>query len=397
MNSSRQHYLAGFLAGTGQSGAVPVPVAAAVPEAAPAPHGLSWEEQTKRELLPYDAFPRLAACARADEPPSEEDRFRFEWFGLFYQGPEKDAFIARVRLPGGRLREFQCFELARIVQELAGGWIELNVQGGLDVPGVPVRAGVELLRRLEGIGLSTRGTGGDCVRAVRGGEREDVPMVWELEHALLHGHEFGNLPGPCEVAFRAAGEGPADDDAPERIVFHAGPPVAVGPGRPDPWPPVPEPNPPTWRVSVPGVGDLGVAVAAARTVPVCLALLRVWSRQADRESRAVAALANFCREVGSAGLREAAEEELGQRLTDSPLPDTAVEPPGKPPDSSEVPGGRLLSGQMEALARAAAQHGVAGFRVVRGKYLLAAPGDSEMNTAAFEADLRRILSAGAGV
>ena len=372
LNSSRQYYLEGFQAGARREpdGAPPAP-----------PARLSWEEQTKRDLFPFDAFPCLSACALADEPPSDADRFRFQWFGLFYQGPQKDAFTARLRLPGGRLQGFQWLELARIVQELAGGYVECNAQGGLDLPGIPVRASVELLRRVEGIGLSARGTGGDCVRAVRGGVWEDLPLIHDLEHALVHGREFGDLPGPCEVAFRAAHAGAGA----ESIVFEG-----MATARAEQWPSTGEPDPEPWRLILPGSGELGIAVASAETVPACLALLRLWSRQADRETREHASLTSFCRGLGTTGLREALEKKLGRPLALSLPPDARAGSQATVPVGIEVMDGRLLSGQMESIARLLAEHENAEVSVVVPGSLFVRGG---ANAAAFEAQLRRIVSA----
>ena len=78
-----------------------------------------------------------------------------------------------------------------------------NPQGGLDLPGVPVRAAAEVVRRVEAIGLRTLLTGGDCVQAVRGGEHEHDAAIWPLvcalEQALLHDRQ----PRPtCRIAAR---------------------------------------------------------------------------------------------------------------------------------------------------------------------------------------------------
>ncbi|MBE7212365.1 MAG: NirA family protein, partial [Gluconacetobacter diazotrophicus] len=96
-------YLDGLLAATRPRRGVP-------PPAAPR----SEEERIKRALHPLDAFGRLLDCAEQDRPPDGDDAFRFQWFGLFYQGPRQDAFTLRLRLPGGRLRAFQLAGLAEL-------------------------------------------------------------------------------------------------------------------------------------------------------------------------------------------------------------------------------------------------------------------------------------------
>ena len=367
------------------------PDASGEPAVPPEPAPLSWEEEVKRTLHPFDAFPRLLACAGNDQPPSAADRFRFQWFGLFYQGPDHDAFVLRLRLPGGRLKGFQLLGLAEIVQELAGGVVELNARGGLDLPGVPVRASVEVLRRVEAIGLSARGTGGDCVQAVRGGEREagaEPPLVYglvcALEQALAQSREFEDLPGPCEVVLRAADERePTDGDA-ARLVFRASRPAPSEAAGPAGWPRGEAAVAPAWEVALPGGGELGVTFPAAEVLPVCFALLRVWSRQADRTRREQAAWASFCARLGAGELRAALERELGKSLAPST---ESMESTGQAekPSPRTVPVGRLLSGQMVTLARLAAQSGVDELRLVRPGSLLVPDG---VDPGAFAAVLR---------
>lgn len=373
----------------------PPPDASGGPAIPPEPAPLSWEEQVKRALSPFDSFPRLLACATNDQPPSAADRFRFQWFGLFYQGPDHDAFVLRLRLPGGRLQGFQLLGLAEIVQELAGGVVEPNARGGLDLPGIPVRVGVEVLRRVEAIGLRARGTGGDCVQAVRGGEWEgstEPPLVYglvcALEQVLAQSREFGDLPGPCEVVFRTADErGLMDGDA-ARLVFRASCPALPETAGPEGWPREKTVVAPTWEVLLPSGGALGVALPAAEVPPVCLALLRIWSRQADRTSREAAAWASFCARLGAGELRAALERELGKSLASSTGSGASAGPAGKALPRT-VPVGRLLSGQMVVLARLAARCGVDELRFVRPGSLLV-PGGAD--PAAFEAVLRHDLA-----
>ena len=407
LSTTRQHYLDGFLASTGRvrrdNELAPVPPGSpgqntngvpAVQSEPVEPAALSWEEQVKATLHPFDAFPQLLVCADTDQPPSADDRFRFQWFGLFYQGPENDAFVLRLRLPGGRLKGFQLLGLAEIAQELAGGVVEFNAQGGLDLPGIPVRACAEALRRVEAIGLSPRGTGGDCVQAVRGGEREggahaEPPLVYDLvcalEQTLAQSREFGNLPGPCEIELRAAAEKwPANGDTAACLIFQASRVASAEMVWPESWPREGAAAP-IWQVLLPSGGELGAAFTAAEILPVCLALLRVWSRQADRSSREQAALANFCAQLGAEEMRAALEAELGKSLASS-TGSRASADPADIPLPYPVPDGRLLSGQMVALARLAAQCDVDELRFVRPGCLLVPGG---VDRAAFEAVLHQ--------
>ena len=322
-----------------------------------------------------DAWPRLLHCADTNQPPGADDQFRFRWFGLFYQGPEQDAFLLRLRLPGGRLHALQLAGLAGIAQELAGGYVLCNPQGGLDLPGVPVRAAGGIVRRVEAIGLRTLLTGGDCVQAVHGGEQEEMAagsrpgtvslLVCELEHALLHDRQLADLPGPCEVFLGATDEGSANGldggSGPGMIGFRA---MSAANDRVE------------YRLCLPGVGAVDFPLAAAQVVPACLGFLRKWSEHGERADRRSAGLAEFCARVGG--------ERLRTWLAESAAPAAEIFPeshgpdvPRKPPLGAAVSNGRLLSGALLRLAEAARAHGSDEVRLAAGHLYLPQADDPE--------------------
>ncbi len=385
-------YLDGFLAAvdavTGKAnGTAPLP-AAEVPDRPSKPPppdrpGAVWseEERIKKKLHPLDAFARLLHCANTDQPPCADDRFRFRWFGLFYQHPEQDAFLLRLRLPGGRLRADQLTGLAGIAQELAGGFLTCNPQGGLDLPGVPLRVAAEVLRRAEEIGLRTLLAGGDCVQAVRGGELDGTsddpgppsvyPLVRELEQALAHDRQLADLPGSCEVILRTANEHPA--------ILPEGPPGHgtilfqgihdAGVER-------------TFSLSVPRTDALELKLRAAQIVPACLGLLRQWAEGGDRSDRGRTGLAKFCAETGRARLRESLAQAAGP-LIETPS-ETPVPPAARPRPFAgvRVQNGRLLSETLTRLAGAARDLGAGEVRLAAGRlYLPHAPNHPEAEKA----------------
>lgn len=323
---------------------------------------MSVEEGIKRRLHPLAAFPRLLECAATNCPPDEEDQFRFQWFGLFYQAPAQDAFVLRLRLPGGRLRPFQLAGLAEITQEFAGGQIILNDRGGLDVPGVPVTLAAKILSAVEAIGLSARCAGGDCVQAVRGGEYERpgpgtedqasiYPLVCALERALAFDPAFADLPGLCEIVFRAADEtdrihDPTADMLTLRSVSREEGLSSTGED--------------TFLLVLPGATDGGFRLSTRAVVPGCLSLLSLWRSDADRSNRQNAGLARFLRGVDPEALRTA----LGgaERV---PLP--RIHPGRRDPvPGCPIPGARLLSGQLAALEGRCREQGWREIRLAHG-------------------------------
>src|SRR6185312_12360262 len=59
------------------------------------------EEIAKREKHPFDIWDEMAANASAGRFPKGLDIFRHKFHGLFYVAPTQDAFMLRLRLPGG--------------------------------------------------------------------------------------------------------------------------------------------------------------------------------------------------------------------------------------------------------------------------------------------------------
>src|SRR5690348_3862973 len=108
LSSDQEQYLTGFFAGIAARGfrfgdVEPSPPAR---EPEPAAGDLIFEERVKRELHPLDAYPQLLENAETNQGPDKEDAFRFKWHGLFHLAPNKDAFMARLRIPGGVLNSF---------------------------------------------------------------------------------------------------------------------------------------------------------------------------------------------------------------------------------------------------------------------------------------------------
>ena len=332
----------------------------------------SFEETVKRRLHPLDAFPRLLNCVSANRPPDEEDRFRFEWFGLFYQAPEQDAFTLRLRLPGGRLKPFQLAGLAEITQEHACGEIRFNALGGLDVPGVPLASAITILHEVEGIGLSARGTGGDCVQTVRGGEDDGFgpagdggpiyPLVRALEHALSCRTVYSDLPRPCGIIFQTAGEAFVDNGwSIDTLILRA---TAGDGGRAGEN--QQRDSVPCFLLTLPGEPKSGWVLAREDVVPGCLELLENWALHADRSSRKNASLAEFLAGLDLEAIPGLPRNARRVLLPAGPRPSTSSGSAGDPRAGFAVLGGRLLSGQLTALARSCREQTWHEIRLARG-------------------------------
>src|SRR6266446_4183658 len=126
----QKEYLTGLFAGVAVRGQG-FSDAAAPP--APPDEDLIFEERVKRELHPLDAYGQIVENASGNKAPDKEDIFRFKWNGLFFLTPVKDAFMARLRIPGGVVTTFQLRELARIARELTSGYVQITTRGNFQM------------------------------------------------------------------------------------------------------------------------------------------------------------------------------------------------------------------------------------------------------------------------
>ena len=82
------------------------------------------EERIKNEEHPLDSYYRLLENAQSNKAPDKEETFRFKWNGLFYLNPVKDAFMARMRIPGGIVKTYQLRGIAQTAKDLTSGYCQ---------------------------------------------------------------------------------------------------------------------------------------------------------------------------------------------------------------------------------------------------------------------------------
>src|SRR5204863_705956 len=75
-----------------------------------------------------------------------------------------EAFMARLRIPGGVVRSYQLRELARIAQELTTGYVQITTRANFQIRLIEPKNAPEVLRRIQNVGLHTRGAGADNIR-----------------------------------------------------------------------------------------------------------------------------------------------------------------------------------------------------------------------------------------
>ena len=216
LSGEQTAYLEGLFAGLrnrGLSFGDVLPNPAAAPTQPPL-DDLIPEERIKRELHPLDAYPLLLQHAAANQAPDKENTFRFKWQGLFYLTPNQEAYMARLRIPGGQLYSFQLRELANIAEQLTSGYVQITTRANLQLRLILPKDTVEFVRRIQSIGLHTRGAGADNVRNLTcdpasGVDPEELIDTLPLTHALgqliLNHREFYDLPRKFNIAFHGGG------------------------------------------------------------------------------------------------------------------------------------------------------------------------------------------------
>jgi ferredoxin-nitrite reductase len=313
--AEQKQYLTGFFAGMEARGihfsdADPAPLAAAAQEDSA---DLILEERIKRELHPLDAYPRLLEYAAANKSPDKEDLFRFKWQGLFYLTPTKEAFMARLRIPGGILQSYQIRGLARAACELTTGYIQITTRANLQMRLIAPKDTPEFLRRVQATGLHTRGAGADNIRNITAhpttgidpNELIDVrPYVEELAQLIINDRSFYDLPRKFNIAFDGGGAISCVEDTNDIGVKAV---LADGAVH--------------FRIALGGATghqafaqDLGVSVPPAEINRVITSLVRVFIAHGNRGDRKRARLKHLLDKWPIDEFLAATEKEMGHSM-----------------------------------------------------------------------------------
>ena len=287
---------------------------------------LIFEERVKRELHPLDAFDVLLEHAAANKAPDKEALFRFKWNGLFFLTPNKEAFMARLRIPGGQLQTFQLREIARVAQELTSGYVQITTRANFQIRLIEMKDAPEVLRRIQSVGLHTRGAGADNIRNLTANPTagidpheliDTMPLCHQLGQIILNDRAFYDLPRKFNIAFDGGGLIGTVEDTND-IGLRA---VKVGAAS-DPIPPGIY-----FRVALGGATghkafarDIGVLVKPDEVLKVTAALVRVYIANGNRSDRKKARLKHLLETWTLEKYLEETEKLLGYKLLRVPGP-----------------------------------------------------------------------------
>ncbi|HEX9046719.1 MAG TPA: NirA family protein [Verrucomicrobiae bacterium] len=309
----QKEYLTGLFAGVAVRGRT---FAEAEP-AAPKTEDLIFEERVKRELHPLDAYEQIIENAIGNKSPDKEDLFRFKWNGLFFLTPVKDAFMARLRIPGGLVTTSQLLELAKIAQELTSGYVQITTRANFQMRLIQPKDAPEFLRRIQSIGLHTRGSGADNIRnltmnptaGIDPVELIDVnPYLQALAQIIINDRSFYDLPRKFNIAYDGGGLIGSVEDTND-IGVKA---VKVG-------------DEVLFRIALGGAtghkafaNDLGVLVPPAEINKVVVAIVRVFIEKGCRSNRKRARLKHLLETMSLDEYRSLVEKKLGKELRRAP-------------------------------------------------------------------------------
>ncbi len=390
----QQEYLKGFMAGVearrgsllpaGEGGGPPDALRAAQDATIARGAKLVPQEAAKREKHPLDRWEELTTRAAAGQFPRPIDDFIGRYHGLFFVGPAQDAFMCRLRIPGGILAAHQLEVIAGIAEDCAGGYADVTTRANLQFREIPASKGPEVVMRLGDIGLLPRGTGADNIRNITASPTAGIdaaelidtrPLVRALHHHILHSRDLFALPRKFNISVAGGGAVEVLQETND-IALSA---VATDAGL-------------RFRLTLGGITGhrdfargTGVVVAEADIIPVCDAILRVFIAEGDRTNRAKARLKYVLDRLGIETFLALVEQRLGRAL--ERMDEAAIQPPAPPAKHGHVgvhaqkqdglsyvgvvtPLGRLTVAQLRGLAEVARRFGSGTIRLTVWQNLL---------------------------
>jgi len=318
LNDEQRKYLEGYFAGLAAHGVSfgdvsPTPAVAGKVSL----DDLIFEERVKRELHPLDAYDQIVENAVNNKAPDKEEIFRFKWNGLFFLTPNKEAFMSRLRIPGGVVKTFQLRELAGIAKELTSGYVQITTRANFQMRLIQPKDCPEFLHRVQSVGLHTRGAGADNIRNLTANptagidphELIDVmPFCRELGQIIINDRSFYDLPRKFNIAFDGGGLIGTVEDTND-IGAKA---VKIG-------------DEIFFRIALGGATghkafarDLGVLLKPAELNKVIVALVRVYIANGNRGDRKKARLKHLLETWSLEKYLGETEKLLGYKLTKAP-------------------------------------------------------------------------------
>jgi ferredoxin-nitrite reductase len=373
------------------------------------------EEKAKREKNPLDMWQEMQQRADRGEFPKGTDVFLQKYHGLFYVSPAQDAYMCRLRFPGGQLSGYQMRGLADLADQFAGGYSDVTTRANLQFREINAANAMHVLNGLLDLGIVIRGSGADNVRNVTASPLsgldpheliETLPLARRMHNHILNCRELYGLPRKFNIAFEGGGsiaslndtndigfqaiqvtDQTATDEVPAGVYFL----VTLG--------------------GITGHKDFarptGYLVRPEQTIAMADAILRVFIQHGDRTDRKKARLKYLLDDWGFEKFMQQVNELLdfqplqweltAEQADAATVTENRLAHIGPHPQKQEgkryiglvLPVGRITSAQMRGIASIAERYGSGDIRLTVWQNLLI-PNISENDIAAVQNEIEAI-------
>ena len=258
------------------------------------------------------------------EVPGEFERLK--WVGIYPQNQGGNAFMIRIKVPGGVLSSEQAQVIGQIATDFANGpipnphfgnnFLDLTTRQDVQMHWIKMEDVPEIWRRLEEVGMTTVQACGDSARnvlccPVSGLGREEIinayPMAQAISDYFTGNREYANLPRKFKMSVTGCVEDCAQAEINDIGLLPAryedgtvGFNVRVGGGLSD--------GP---RMA----SDIDVFVRSEEAVEVTRGIAQVFGELGDRENRWTCRMRYLVQELGPEGFREELEQRTSFELT----------------------------------------------------------------------------------
>ncbi len=290
---------------------------------------LNKVEQIKLERHPLEVREAIIDryskdLSSMDEMPGEVERLK--WVGIYPQKQGGDAFMIRLKVPGGVLTPEQTRVIGQIAIDFANGpipnphfgnnFLDLTTRQDVQMHWIKMENVPEIWRRLEEVGMTTVQACGDSARnvlccPVSGLGHDEVldayPVAQAISDYFTGNREYANLPRKFKMSVTGCLEDCAQAEIndigmlPARLEDGSlGFNVRVGGGLSD--------GP---RMA----SDIDVFVRTEEAVEITRGIAQVFGELGDRENRWTARMRYLVQELGPEGFREELEKRTTFELT----------------------------------------------------------------------------------